>query len=366
MPDLNIQLNGSIGNFDLSVDLQLPSSGVTAIFGPSGCGKTSLLRCVAGLEKISNARITLNGEIWQSSEKFVRPHKRSIGFVFQNSNLFAHLTVRENLGFGKKRCENLQTGPSLDEITVLFGLEKLLERAVGRLSGGEKQRVALGRALLSNPEILLLDEPLSALDQASKNEIIPYLERMHRFIDIPILHVTHDITEVERFADRLVLMDGGRVVTYGPVIDMLTNSDLPFSQSQGAASILEGIIVDIDLDQGLSRISVDGGTFLVTGQPGNIGDAVRLRISAADISLGHEWDVSKISILNGLATRIIGAVEDDTQMQVTLALGKDGSGAKLLSRITRHSWERLGLAVGGEIFALIKSVALADPSGKSL
>lgn len=200
--------NGRLGEFRLDVEIQAPAAGVTVLFGPSGCGKTTLLRCMAGLERLPG-RMVVDGETWQDAERFTAPHRRAIGYVFQEASLLAHLSVRRNLMFGHRRAE----GPrpiALDQVVALLGLEALLERGVGRLSGGERQRVAIGRALLSQPRLLLMDEPLASLDRARKAEVLPYLERLNSDLSIPIIYVTHDPTEAARLGDRLITLSEGR------------------------------------------------------------------------------------------------------------------------------------------------------------
>jgi molybdate transport system ATP-binding protein len=203
-----VQLEGRLGEFRLDVAFEVPAAGVTALFGPSGAGKTTVLRCIAGLERLGG-RIAVGGEVWQDERSFRPPHLRSIGYVFQEPSLFGHLSVRGNLEFGLKRAGAQRLG--LDEVVAWLGLEPLLRRSTTRLSGGERQRVAIGRALLAQPQLLLLDEPLSGLDAEAKAEILPYLERLHQLMRIPALYVSHDAGEVAGFADRVLLMREGRI-----------------------------------------------------------------------------------------------------------------------------------------------------------
>jgi molybdate transport system ATP-binding protein len=207
---IEARFQGRLGAFRLDAELTLPAAGVTAIVGPSGCGKTTLLRCIAGLTRL-DGRLVVNGEAWQDGRQFLPPHRRAVGFVFQEASLLPHLSVRGNLLFGFRRAG----GPvriSVDEVVSLLGVEPLLDRPPGRLSGGERQRVAIGRALLSQPELLLMDEPLSGLDADSKAEIVTYLSRLHRALAMPILYVSHDPAEVARLAERVLRMDQGRVL----------------------------------------------------------------------------------------------------------------------------------------------------------
>ena len=205
---IEAELHGRLGEFRLEVDFQVPASGVTALFGPSGSGKTTVLRCIAGLQRMEG-RLSVRGQVWQDDHSFLPPHRRPVGYVFQEPSLLSHLSVRGNLEFGLKRALEERTG--LDEVCAFLGLEPLLGRSTERLSGGERQRVAIGRALLSQPELLLMDEPLSGLDAEAKSEILPYLERLHQAMAIPILYVSHDAAEVARLADRVLLMRAGRI-----------------------------------------------------------------------------------------------------------------------------------------------------------
>lgn len=212
---INAAFRGKLGNFTLDADLSVPASGVTAIFGSSGCGKTSVARCIAGLQRMADGFCAVDGEIWQDRNSFRPVHRRPIGYVFQEASLFPHLLVRGNLLFGAPKAAGTQI--AFDEVVDLLGLAALLERSPHRLSGGERQRVAIGRALLSQPKLLLMDEPLAALDRTTKNEILPFLERLHERLSLPVFYISHDMREIERFADHLVLMERGRVVNAGPL-----------------------------------------------------------------------------------------------------------------------------------------------------
>ncbi|HEY5409723.1 MAG TPA: molybdenum ABC transporter ATP-binding protein [Caulobacteraceae bacterium] len=207
-PGIEASLRGRLGQFRLEADFQVPASGVTALFGPSGSGKTTVLRCIAGLQRMAG-RLSVRGQVWQDDSRFLPPHQRPVGFVFQEPSLLAHLSVRSNLEFGLKRARQVRLG--FDEVCAFLGLKPLLGRGAMRLSGGERQRVALGRALLSQPELLVMDEPLSGLDGEAKSEILPYLERLPRTMAIPILYVSHDAAEVARLADRVLLIRAGRI-----------------------------------------------------------------------------------------------------------------------------------------------------------
>jgi len=232
-------------DFTLDVDLQLPGSGISALFGHSGSGKTSCLRCLAGLERAASAYIEVNGEVWEDSASgfFLPPHRRPIGYVFQEASLFPHLSVRANLEFGWRRVPAAQRKVSLEQACALLGIGHLLERRPATLSGGEAQRVGIARALLSSPRLLLLDEPLAALDGPRKREILPYLEHLHEELQIPLVYVSHAQDEVARLADYLVLLEQGKVLASGPIIETLARLDLPLAQGDDAGVVLEGLVV---------------------------------------------------------------------------------------------------------------------------
>lgn len=212
---LRARLHGRLGAFELDAALDLPPDGITALVGPSGSGKTTLLRCIAGMTRLEG-EVGLDGLIWQNERQFLPTHRRGVGFVFQDAALLNHLTARGNLLYAQRRAGDGPAGIGWDEVIALLGLEPLLARSVAHLSGGERQRVALARALLSQPSLLLLDEPLSSLDPAAKAQIMPYLERLHRTLQIPVLYVSHDPAEVARLADRVFAMKDGRIVAGPP------------------------------------------------------------------------------------------------------------------------------------------------------
>src|SRR3990167_5929797 len=247
-------------DFILDVDLHLPGRGISALFGHSGSGKTSCLRCFAGLDQPSEGYLRVNGELWQDSDQgiFVPAHKRAVGYVFQDANLFAHLTVRRNLQYGLKRIPAAQRRIALEQAVELLGIGHLLERLPGNLSGGERQRVGIARALLTTPRLLLMDEPLAALDLKRKLEVLPYLERLHQELDIPILYVSHSPDEVARLADRLVVLEEGRVQASGPLKETLLRSDLPFMFEEDAEAVVDGSVSHYDPDYRLLSIRLSG------------------------------------------------------------------------------------------------------------
>jgi molybdate transport system ATP-binding protein len=354
------RFRGSIGAFELDAAFETPMRGVTALFGPSGCGKTTVLRCVAGLQMLPDGYLSIGGEIWQDGAAFRPPWERSVGYVFQEASLFAHLSVRRNLLYGQRRAVRRGAGEAIrfDEVVSLLGIEPLLERAPLHLSGGERQRVAVGRALLSQPRLLLMDEPLAGLDRFSKDEILPYLEALHATLSLPILYVSHDLAEVERLADSLVLIEAGRVIASGPLQDLQADPALPVARLPEAAVVLDATVAQYDPEFGLTTLSVDGGTIIAPGRYAARGTVHRLRIGASDVSLAREHP-GPSTILNVLPGRVAAVERQDVaQVNVVVRLGADGQGAGLLARVTRKSWQALGIGPGALVHAQVKSVAL--------
>ena len=354
--DIEIALNGRLGAFILDVGFSLPMHGISALFGPSGCGKTSILRSVAGLNRIPG-RIAVGDEVWQDADRFVPTHKRPIGYVFQEASLFPHLSVRQNLTYGEKRARGVEKHVRFDEIVDLLGIGHLVDRSPEHLSGGERQRVSIGRALLSQPRLLLMDEPLSALDRMAKDEILPYFEALHANLKIPILLVTHDISEVERLADHLVLLHEGRLVASGPLNEVLSAPQSPLAARRDFAAVLPARVVRHEPD-GIAVLGIAGRELLVLADGLGKGDAVRVRIAASDVSIArtrHEGS----SILNAVPARIAGIDPlGEAEASIRLDLGVDAE-APIRARITRRSLEALGLAEGQQVVAQIKSVSLA-------
>ncbi len=351
--DARFQL--TIAAFTLDVDLSLPSRGITALFGPSGSGKTTLLRCIAGLEHAPGGRLSVKGEVWQHASHFLPTHRRPLAYVFQEASLFAHLNVRQNVDFGLKRVPRAQRRFALDQAIEWLGIGALLARMPATLSGGERQRVAIARALATSPQLLLMDEPLAALDHARKNDILPYLERLHDELDIPVLYVSHSPDEVARLADHMVVLDGGRVIADGALSDVFARADLPLAQSDEASVVLDAVIAQHDPTYHLSRLDFAGGALWVRTSGDAVGQALRVRILARDVSLTLAPQTGT-SILNILPARIVRINPDFHPAQTLVWL--DAGGAPLCARITRRSAELLGLQPGLPVWAQIKSVAL--------
>ncbi len=349
------------GGFTLDVSLQLPVRGVSALFGPSGCGKTTLLRCLAGLERAPGGRVAVDGQAWQDDAAgiFLPAHRRPVGVVFQESSLFEHLSVRGNVEFGWKRLAPHERRVSLDDAIAWTGIEPLLPRAPAGLSGGERQRVAIARALAVSPRLLLMDEPLAALDAARKAEILPAIERLHALSGIAIVYVSHAIAEVARLADHVVLMDAGRAVAGGPVAELLSRLDLPLPPGEDAGVVLQGEVGELDPRWHLARLDTPGASFW-TRDPGlPPGHRIRVRVLARDVSLSLAGQ-SASSILNQLPATVEEIGDDGHPSQVLVRLRTRPGGAALLARVTRRSAHALALAPGREVWAMVKSVALLD------
>lgn len=355
---IRASFQGGLGDFSLEVDITAPGQGITALFGPSGSGKTTLLRCIAGLNRLPG-RLQVGDDIWQDDSDFLPVHRRPIGYVFQEASLFPHLSVQDNLNYGRRRALRGGVAPRVDfdEAVALLGLETLLARAPQHLSGGERQRVAMGRALLSQPQLLLMDEPLAALDRQSKDEILPYLERLHESLSIPVLYVSHAIHEVERLADQLILLHQGRVQAAGPLATLLADPRLPLSRAAEAATVLEGQVVAREAAYGLVHVQVGAQQLVLPGNQ-SLGQALRVRVGAADVSLGRHPPVDT-SILNALPCRVLSHERVPThQVTVVLGLGEHGDGARLLARLSAKSWDERGFTEGEPVYARIKAVSL--------
>ena len=351
---IEFRLSIAQDNFRLDVDLELPGGGVTSLFGPSGCGKTSLLRAVAGLDRHPGGRLVVNGQTWQEGDRFVPTHERPIGYVFQEPSLFDHLDVQRNITFGFRRIASANRRVAVEQAIELLDLQSLLARRPAELSGGERQRVAIARALAVSPDLLLMDEPLAAVDVSRKQEILPYIESLHRELDIPVLHVSHLPEEVARFADHVVLIGTEGVIASGAVQDVFTRLDLPPAHESDAASLVDARVVADDEAFHLTRLGFSGGEFLVSRTGLAEGQEVRLCVAARDVSLTLERQQGT-SILNILEARVEEITqEDEARMLVRLAVGP----TPLIASITRKSAHDLQLEPGKTVFAQVKTVAL--------
>ncbi|MCB8748023.1 molybdenum ABC transporter ATP-binding protein [Rhodoferax sp. U2-2l] len=340
--------------FVLDVDLDLPARGVTALFGHSGSGKTTLLRCIAGLERARQGRLVVNDEVWQDTHHWLPTHQRPLGYVFQEASLFAHLSVLGNLRYGLRRTRGPQR-VSLEQAIALLGIGHLLARMPDRLSGGERQRVSMARALSLSPRLLLMDEPLAALDLARKQEILPYLERLHAELDIPVLYVSHSPDEVARLADHIVVLKDGRAVAAGPLAQTLARLDLPIHLGEDAGVVLDATVAERDAHWHLARVSFPGGHLWVRDGGHALGQSVRVRILARDVSIALH-PVTGTSIQNCLSATVDQLAHDH---HPALSLVRLTVGASpVLARLTRRAAAELALASGQRVWVQIKAVAL--------
>ena len=363
--DAHIRLRLARAGFVLDVDLRLPGRGITVLFGPSGSGKTTLLRCVAGLERaigVPDAHVTMAGAVWQdaASGVFVPTWQRALGYVFQEASLFAHLDVRQNLVFGLRGGRGGQDDAAahagLDEAVALLGIGSLLQRRVDTLSGGERQRVAIARALARQPRVLLLDEPLAALDRTRKQDILPWLEALRDRLQIPMLYVTHAMDEVARLADTLVLLEAGQVRACGPVAEVMVQHLAAGGDEAGA--LLEATVRGRDATWKLAEVVFDGGSVWLRDSPVlEPGRRVRVRVLARDVSLALAAPAGT-SIQNQLACTVESIRPDSHPSQVLVRL-RCGT-ATLLARVTARSAAKLELTADRAVWALVKSVALVE------
>ena len=349
--------------FTLDVDLQLPGRGFIALFGPSGCGKTTCLRALAGLERARPGLVRVAGKPWQDDAAgiWLPTHQRALGYVFQEASLFEHLSVDGNIRYAQKRVRPEEQGPAAEAAVAhavdLLGLGGLMDRRPATLSGGERQRVAIARALAARPRVLLMDEPLAALDAGRKAELLPYLEALQRTLEIPVVYVSHALDEVARLATHMVLLDAGRVRASGSAEALIARLDLPLAQGDAAATIVEGTLLRHDSDEHLSTLHFGGGELHVistTARPA--GQRLRVRVQARDVSLTLARQ-SGTSILNIVPATVIG-LREDSPGQWMVAL--DAGGTRLLARITQRSVVALGIEPGRALFAQVKGVALLD------
>jgi len=350
---LNIELSLKRERFSLALHTQLPGAQFSAIYGHSGAGKTTLLRWIAGLERAPGS-LSFNGQRWQAPGLFVPTQDRQIAYVFQDARLFPHLTVRGNLEFAYQRRFN-DRGPSINEVAGWFELSSLLEAVTDNLSGGERQRVALARALLSSPQLILMDEPLGSLDPQGKARILHHLEQLHRLSATPVVYVSHDIEEVSRLADHLLILEGGRVSAQGPLIELSSRHNLRLNHEEQAAAIIEARIEHHDRHYHLTELRIGDTLPLFISRSDSVcGALVRVRIPARDVSLSLS-KAHDSSILNILPATV-DAIEESSNARALVRL--QVAGQFLLARVTRKSIDRLQLTTGKVVYAQIKSVAL--------
>ncbi|MBK1667186.1 molybdenum ABC transporter ATP-binding protein [Rhodovibrio sodomensis] len=354
---LEVSVAKSLGSFNLNAQFQCPAKGIVALFGRSGAGKTSLVNALAGLVRPDSGRIAVGDDVLFDSARAINlpPERRRLGYVFQEGRLFPHYSVRGNLLYGAKRAPRDATGVSLAQVVELLGLGDLLARRPRDLSGGEKQRVALGRALLAKPRLLLMDEPLAALDQPRKQEVLPFIERLRDELDLPVVYVTHAMEEIVRLADTMVLIDAGKVAATGPVEEVTGRLELrPLTGRYDAGATLPVTVAQHEPADQLSRLAFDGGELLVRQLDLSAGTRLRVRVRARDvaIALSPPRDSSILNVLSGT----VAEVGTDTGALVDLRVQVGGHA--LWARITKRSLRRLGLGEGTPVYALIKTVAI--------
>ena len=362
MKGITARFRAHLGKFALDAEFSAPGKGVTALFGHSGSGKTTLLRCIAGLEQGNAGFLQVNGDVWRDDSKGIMlpVHCRPLGYVFQEASLFPHLSVKRNLEYGFKRISPKDRQVSFSDAVELVGISSLLDRSPGRLSGGERQRVAIARALLTSPRLLLMDEPLSALDEQSKRDILPYLERLHTELSVPVIYVSHSLKEVTRLADFMVWMERGRVHSAGPLTQVLTRFDLSESWGEEAGAVLDTMVVGHDEPFYLTELASQCGRVWVKKLNHAVGEKVRIRIPARDVSLSLHDDADS-SILNVWQVRV-EQMSEATQGQVLVKLRSavDGESPAIVARVTLKSSVGLGLEPGMTVYARLKSVGLIE------
>ena len=354
MLDIDIQLPRD--RFQVQVKTALEMDSIWAIMGGSGCGKTSLLRCLAGLEPRARGRVSFDGELWQEtkSNTWVPPEQRGVGYIFQEARLFPHLDVMGNLEFARQRAKPTQTAPEWVDVIRQLGIEPLLGRAVARLSGGEKQRVAIARTLLNGPRLLLMDEPLASLDWASKLEILPCLRDIHRHFHIPVIMVSHAREEVARLADQLLVMQSGEVVEKGRCHQVMNRSGSSLAADSQTLSVLDAKVLRHEAKDFLTELQLDNQRLWVNQINEKPDSSVRVVLEAQEVSLYLE-EITETSVQNRLAVSIERITELDSHHQLlSLKLQQQN----LQALITRRSFNALGLTKGMSVFAHFKAACL--------
>ena len=344
------------GDFVLDAELRLPGRGVHCVFGRSGCGKTTLLRCLAGLERPDPGHLRVNGQVWQSADRrvFVPPHRRSVGVVFQDTRLFPHLSVRQNLMYGLRRTPTDRRRIEPETVIEALGIHHLLSRRPVTLSGGEAKRVAVGRALLSSPDFLLLDEPLAGIDVGARHEIIGFLKALHRTFDLPIVYVSHDLDEITRLSDTMTTLENGRVTGHGTMAEVLATIDPTLGDSL-LAVVVEGKVCGYDDSFAMVELDINGSERMtIPGPRQAVGAWQAIRIAARDVGIGLHPPTETAAIAVLPAT--VKAVTDGNHPLMTVTL--DTGGAVLLAVISRPAAARLGLAVGSPVYAEIRHADL--------
>jgi molybdate transport system ATP-binding protein len=359
MNNLSANFDVSFPGFHLQTQLEIPGSGVTVLFGPSGSGKTTLLRCLAGLERSPAGFMQFGDTLWQNEARgiFIPVHERSIGMVFQDPRLFPHLSVRSNLLYGFKRIPVQERRIFLDEVVEVLNIAHLLDRRPRFLSGGEGQRVAIGRALLTSPRLLLMDEPLASLDSQRKREILPYIRRLQTTWGLPIVYVSHSLDEILQLVDTVVLLKEGRVVAEGPAKEVFSQLDLRGRvNNEILGAIFDTQVIAHEPEFGLTRVKFMGHQLHVPKQEIEVGQSIRLHIHSNDVSIVTSPSDIRTSVLNILKATVmeVGRI-DPTGYSVDIKLDV---GQALLATITRKSLANLALKPGQKVYAHIKAIKM--------
>jgi molybdate transport system ATP-binding protein len=358
MNQLDARFQIEYPGFHFDVESSMPLQGTTAVFGTSGSGKTTLLRCLAGLTRASKGYLKFGSDIWQDENIFLPIQKRRVGVVFQDARLFPHLNAQQNLEYGKKRIRTSDHRIQFDQVVELLGLKKLLERRTHHLSGGEQQRLAIGRALLTSPQLLLMDEPLASLDRERKKEILPFIQRLNQDLKIPVLYVSHDLNEILQLANHMVLMKEGKVAATGTIQEVFSRLDLPgLVEPNMVGAILETRIAEHEPEFGLTRVEFEGRSLFIPKQEMAIGASLRVQIHARDVSLVVGAPAASSSVLNSLEATVV-EIEESPRDQYAMEVKLD-VGCPLLAMITRKSFHQLNLHPGQKVHAHFKAVALS-------
>ncbi len=353
---LNLDFSFQRDSFSLQVATQIKTEGVTGIYGPSGCGKTTLLKCIAGLEPVSQGEILFNQQPWTKNKRSLPIEKRSIGFVFQEASLFPHLNIQQNLDYGLSRSRKKAQQFKFDDVVSLLGIGELLHRETAFLSGGEKQRVAIARAILSQPQLLLMDEPMASLDQKSKSEILPCLKKLHKALNLPVIYVSHSAEEIARLADELIIMQKGRVKAHDSLVQLLSDISSPLSEQDQCFVVLDCVVSQINKNFHLASLAFDNQQLKIPMSDFKAGQKVRVSIHAKDVSLCLSPPQDS-SILNILPVTIVAMQPDNAgQVLVRLQAGQQF----LLARISEYSCQQMSLTDGLNLYAQIKAIALVS------
>lgn len=349
---LELNFEQTLGNHRLAINETLPGQGITAVFGVSGAGKTSLINAISGLTRPQRGKIVLNNRVLSDAEnkRFLAPEKRRIGYVFQDARLFPHYRVRGNLKYGMRK----NAASQFDKLVALLGIENLLERFPWSLSGGEKQRVAIGRALLTSPELLLLDEPLASLDIPRKRELLPYLQRLAREINIPMLYVSHSLEEILHLADKVLVLDGGEVKAFGPLEEVWGSSVMhPWLPKEQQSSVLKVTVLEHHPHYAMTALALGDQHLWVNRLDKPLQASLRIRIQASDVSLVLQPPVNS-SIRNVLRAKVARCLDDEGQVEVQLEVG----GKSLWARISPWARDELAIKPGQWLYAQVKSVSI--------